>query len=284
MKVVYKVTRKCFINEKGEVIFIRKSNGSEKMVRLKEINDAISQNLHILENLFVEFFENYESVQADFGEISDMRNILKEIQSEIKKTIFSLEPERVDLSFLVKGLENSRNKHKKRIYQLLNGDLQSLNDLAEAHLSVVKRIKELQAIIKGTIVQTKRLIEIKEESQLKISYAYRILTRYELDLRKVKRKNKDKQLEIVSKAVSDIAGLKANKVIYTLKAVTPVNPYKSRIESKDVQKLNSLVDLFTSWKNHKVEIGEIIQTITKARKKLKRIVREKNDYSVINKY
>jgi hypothetical protein len=283
LKVVYKITRKSFINEKGEVVFIRKANNKEKMVRLEKIEDAISQNLHILENLFVEFFENYESIQADFGEISEMRNIFEEIQKELTKMVTSINPKKVDLSILVKGLKNSRNKHKKRIYQLLGGDLQSINDLTEAHSAVVKRIEELQGIIKGTIIQTKKLVKIKKDSERKISYAYQILSKSELDLKEIKKKNKDGE-EVIKRVISDIAGLKANKVIYTLEAVTPVNPYKSRIESKDVQKLNRLVDLFTGWKNNKVEIEDIIQTISRARKKLKRIVRDKRNFKEINNY
>ncbi|MGM0438823.1 MAG: hypothetical protein ACQEP3_00085 [Patescibacteria group bacterium] len=278
------MTKNCWINGQGQVVFSRKSGESTKKVVLETIEDAISQNYHILDSLFIEFLENYEVTQVQFGEISVMRDILDNIQENITEMAGGIDPEKVNLSYLVKDLKNSRNRHKVRIYSLLEGDSQTMNELAIAHKSVVKRIEQLQGIIKGTLIQTRNLLEIRDDCEEKITYAHYVLATYELNLRKAKTVSGSEKEKIISKAVRDIAGKGANKVIFALDAATPVNPYKERIESREIKKLLELESYFEDWKRGEVSFRDIIRLISHARGKLKRIVRKNNDFQGIKKF
>lgn len=284
MKKIEKVTANCFIDEKGRVIFVRRENDKEKKVKLETIEDAISQNLHILENLFVEFVETYDMNWAKPGEFSEIRDVLQIIQEEIERMASGVNPKAVDLSHIAERFKNSRNKHKKNIAALLLDGPQTMSELTKAHVSAVKRIKELQGIIQGTIIQTKKLLKIREDTERKILYSYRVLTDWQVKLERLSEAPRKRKEKTLYQAARDIAGPKANKVIFTLQAAIPVNPYKERIESREIKKLSEIEDYFKDWKVGSRNYNEIIELISKARKKLKRIVRKKRDFDILNRY
>lgn len=284
LKKIEKVTANCFIDKEGGVVFIRKENDKEKKVKLETIEAAISQNIHILENLFIEFVQTYDMNWAKPGEFSEIRDVLQIIQEEIKRMASGISPESVDLSRLAERFKNSRNEHKKNIAALLLDSPQTISELTKAHASAVKRIKELQGIIQGTIIQTKKLLKIRNETERKILYSYDVLTYWQVRLERLSNASKEKKEKELSQAISDIAGKKANKVIFTLKAATSVNPYKERIESKEIKNLSEIRNYFKEWKVGSRSYNEIIQLISKARKKLKRIVRKKKDFNILDRY
>lgn len=280
MKVVKRVTGNCIINSDGKVIFYRKNKNSKKEVVLNTIEDALSQNFHILENLFLDVVQVYDSTFVQTGEISAARDVLSELEEKINHMASGLRPEKVDLSYLVEDFRESKNEHKKRIFQILNQDNPEISDLAQAHLSTVNRIKELQGIIVGTINQTRKLIEIRNDCEQKIIYAHNVLAEYESKLSGINSESDD--LRLVSKAVNDIAGEGANKVVFALNSVTRVNPYRERVESREVKKLSKLPDLLEKWKREEVNLEDIIIRISSARSKLKRIVRKVNNFKMKN--
>lgn len=277
MKAIKRVTSNCIINDRGEVVFYRNGRHSKKEVVLNTIEDAISQNFHILENLFVDIVDIYDKSLIKTGEISTVREIIFEIEDGIDQMAAGLKPEDVDLSYLVKDLKRSKNKHKKNIAKILASESSSLTDLAKAHSSAVKRVNQLQAIINGTIVQTKKLTEIRNDCHQKIIYAHDILAESELDLIRLESTPKELHDKVVSKIVKDIAGEGANKVVFALNSITKVNPYKKRVESKEVKRLAELNNL---WVNKEINQEDVLTIISSARSKLKRVVRRVDNFKM----
>lgn len=276
------MTENCIINEKGEVVFFRKEERKKKEVHLNTIHDAISQNRHILKSLLADFVNVYEVNWVKPGEISQIRKINEIIQEKIQEKTYQLQPKKIDLSYLVEDLKNSRNEHKKNIYLLLSGDV-DLKKLSEAQNAALERIIQLQGIIKGTLVQSERLLKIKSQSERKIKRAYKVLAQHEAWLSRTENASDEKKIQAASKAVNEIANKKANKVVYLLKSVVPVNPYKERIESGEVQKLANLHDFFDPEKG-RMDLNKIIKIIRDARIKLSRIMEEERSFSFFENY
>ncbi len=280
MKVIKRVTGNCIINSNGEVVFYRKNGDGKKQVVLETIEDALSQNFHILENLFIEIVKTYDMTFVKSGEISEMRDILTIVEEKIGELAYSLNPDKVDLSYLLDEFKGSRNKHKKNIALILEQNNLEMSDLADIHTSTVKRIEEIQGIISGTIEQTKKLAQIRSECIQRIIYAYNILTECESKLLKHKSASPELRSKILRKTIREIAGEKANKVVFALNSVTKVNPYKERVESKEVKRLAGLSKEFEYDYEKQEALTEIVEIISSARSKLKRVVREKNGFNL----
>lgn len=279
LKVAKKVTENCIINEQGKVVFYRKNGNSKKQVVLDTIEDAISQNFHILESLFIEVVKTYDANLIKTGEISTVRDVLFELEDKVNEMAASLNPEKINLSYLVEDFKGSRNRHKKNIVSILEKNELEIDDLAQAQLSAVKRIKELQGIIIGTIAQTKKLTEIRISCERKIIYAHNILAEYEFKLSRINSASEKEKKKLISKALRDIAGEGANKVVFTLNAVTRVSPYKERVESNEVQKLTSL---YNDFEEGNLDLNDVISIIAAARSRLKRVVRKSDDFKLRN--
>ncbi len=271
--IVKKITKNCFVNECGQVIFMREDNGKKKKVVLETIDDAISQNYHILDNLLVEIADIYGKSYVNFGEMSEIREVLDVLQTELRRMSYSLDSQSdFDFSDIVERFIHSKNINKRKFALLLSGFTgKEMDILSEAHDSVIRRVGELQGIIKGTIYQIKKMLRIKRDAERKIIYAHDILLICENKLKMTSFENRKRMIERV---VKEVAGEKANKVVYALKSVVPVNPYRDRVLSKDILKLEEL--------SEKDDYDRVVKLIRGARSKLKRVVRERDDFEGLN--
>jgi len=283
---LYNVTRNgnCFIDDEGRVVFIRENYGNKKRSVSEDINSALSQNQHILEGRFKEFITIYNDNWVKKGEFYKTQKILEILQKQIKKMSQSLDPKEVDLSKLVEDLKNSRNKHKKNIFMLLNQGPKGMKSLSRAQMEAVYRINQLQGIIKGTSVQVKKLLKIKRKNEKMIIFAHDSLAKAEIDLRNTVNSSVFEKEKAIRKVVRDINSRGANKVLIPLSLVVKVNPFKERVESKEIKKLEELDLFYEEWKRNNDNFEKIIAVIAEARGKIKRIVRENNDFEEIKKY
>ncbi len=283
---MYNVTRNgnCFIDDEGRVVFIRENYGNKKRSVSEDINSALSQNQHILEGRFKEFITIYNDNWVKKGEFYKTQKILEILQKQIKKMSQSLDPKEVDLSKLVEDLKNSRNKHKKNIFMLLNQGPKGMKSLSRAQMEAVYRINQLQGIIKGTSVQVKKLLKIKRKNEKMIIFAHDSLAKAEIDLRNTVNSSVFEKEKAIRKVVRDINSRGANKVLIPLSLVVKVNPFKERVESKEIKKLEELDLFYEEWKRNNDNFEKIIAVIAEARGKIKRIVRENNDFEEIKKY
>ena len=279
------ITKNLWIRKDGKVIFQRSGQRDKRTVVLETINDAISQNGHILDNLFVELVDCYGQSFIKPGEISTMRDILETVQKNTKMAASGLKEQTFDMSGFLDDLDGARNRHKKEIAKLIKDKSLGSQEMTQIAVHTVRRIGELQSIIKGTLYQLNELMKIKRDADKKINYAYNQLVSAEFRITRASiTPEKDGREKILKEAVRDISGKGANKVLFTLKAVTPVNPYKERIQSKEIKDLKKLNQLLSDWKRNEADFGDFIKITSKARSKLKRLILEQSNFKMIDEY
>ncbi|MFW6282931.1 MAG: hypothetical protein ACOC1P_02655 [Minisyncoccales bacterium] len=289
-----KITENCFANvNNGKIVFFRRHNENEKPIKmtLNTIDDAISQCYHILDKTFVEVVDIYNVIPEVKvkGELNEMREILFELQEEIKTVAENLEEEtNKDFSHISEKFSRARNEHKVKIRELLKMfEGKDLSIIAEAHMEAAKRVEQLRNIIKGIFGQIRALEKIKEKSERRITKAYEELANYEIKLRKAKQKGMINKKEL-ERIVNNIAGEKANKVLFAFDSLEKesvlVNPYFERIKSKEVQDLRKIKDYYSEWKKGKRKSEDFIKLISKARQKLKRMLINKKGFKNLEFY
>ena len=289
-----KITKHCFANrDNGKIVFFRRRNENDKTTKmtLDTVDDAISQCYHILDKIFVEVVDTYKVIPEVKirGELNEMRSILYELQVEIKILAKNLKGEtNKDFSHISEKFKRAKNEHKIKIKELLNEfEGKDLSVLAKAHLEAAQRIEQLRNIIKGVFGQVRALEELREKSERKINKVYENLTKYEIKLRKAKKEGRINKKEL-EKIINNIAGGKANKVIFALESLEKenalVNPYFERIKSKEVQDLKKIKDYYKEWKKNERKGEDLIKLISKARKKLKRIVLDRKGFKNLDYY
>ena len=262
------ITKNLWIRKDGKVIFQRSGQRDKRTVVLETINDAISQNGHILDNLFVELVDCYGQSFIKPGEISTMRDILETVQENTKMAASGLKEQTFDMSGFLDDLDGARNRHKKEIAKLIKDKSLGSQEMTQIAVHTVRRIGELQSIIKGTLYQLNELMKIKKDADKKVNYAYNQLVSAEFRIMNASLMLETGKEQVLKEAVRDISGKGANKVLFTLKAVTPVNPYKERIESKEIKDLKKLNQRLSDWKRNEADFGDFIKITSKARSKL----------------
>ena len=278
------ITKNLWIRKDGKVIFQRSGQRDKRTVVLETINDAISQNGHILDNLFVELVDCYGQSFIKPGEISTMRDILETVQENTKMAASGLKEQTFDMSGFLDDLDGARNRHKKEIAKLIKDKSLGSEEMTQIAVHTVRRIGELQSIIKGTLYQLNELMKIKKDADKKVNYAYNQLVSAEFRIMNASLMLETGKEQVLKEAVRDISGKGANKVLFTLKAVTPVNPYKERIQSKEIKDLKKLNQLLSDWKRDEADFSDFIKITSKARSKLKRLILEQSNFKIIDEY
>ncbi len=307
MNVVKEVTPHCFINGEGQVVFLRRMNGSTEPVILKTIYDAISQCCHILDGILGEVMDFYRRQPKVFGEgeLGEIREVVLQLQSSVQMSISAGVVPKDDVVELqrafqqvVRRLGRVRNKHKVLLAAYL-GKTSALRDEkgmrhigavlepVQAHLAAVKRFDELDGISQGVMVQAQRLMGIAINAEERIRRAYDNLSRYEEEAQKLvleideheRTKGVQPVLEYISRfraIANHVAGLKVNKVLYALRAVVAVEPFRSRLGSREIERLASLHDYLDKWEKGKTgAVMTFVNALKGARSKLKRVARER---------
>lgn len=306
MEVVKEVTPHCFVNAAGEVVFLRKRNGEWGPVVFSNIYDAISQCFHILDNVLGEMVDFYRRQPKVFGsgEMDEMRDIAKDLQGMINLIVSAgVQPSeqsrsaQVTLRQIVRRLGAVRNVHKR----LLLGHLQKVSEVRDgrglrplgealgptmAHLETIRRFDELDNIARGVIVQAKCLIGICAIAEWRIKEVYGRLSVYGAAAHGIVKKIEvcERQqgsqpveeylgrLQVIS---AEISGGRSNKVTNALKGVVLVKPFKPRLESPDVKRLERLDEYLQAWASgNSRALLTFCRAIDGARAKLKRVARE----------
>lgn len=303
LKIARKVTAHCFIDENGRVVFMRGMNGQRKPVVLATIYDAISQCFHILDRIAGEALDFYNSQPSLYikGERDEMRNVFMQLQSAIAVLSNSQASKKEAIEIqrgfeqIVVRLNKVRNRHKQLAQAYLrqttgprSNKPQSLGEIlapAKAHLEAVERFQELNQISQGVIVQARALIKISLETEKRLRRIYELIVLYEqqahswlVEIEKCQRESGVRCLPAHVRALCDIADdvarPKINKVTNAFKGVALVEPYKSRIESAEVQSLTHLHEYLEFWEagNQALPL-RFVNAFGRARTKLKRLVR-----------
>ncbi|MDP3764747.1 MAG: hypothetical protein Q8Q95_03960 [bacterium] len=307
MNVIKEVTSHCFINGNGQVVFLRKKNGETGVVVLNTIYDAISQCFHILDRTLgevVDFYKRQPEVYGQ-GELADIREIMLELQHVLQLVTLpgvvpyedTLVAQR-RLNQIPRRLGQVRNRHKvllvahlNRISELRNGEgMRSVGAVLEpvqAHLAAVRRFDELDGIIQGVMIQARKLIEMTANAEDRIRSVYDNLGVYEhkaLALAQQMEKREEAEgvqpvaeyIEKFRTIANAVAGGKVNKVVYALRAIVLVEPFKSRLESPNVKCLEKLHSYLEDWEKGNIKaLQTFLHAFGRARSKLKRVVRER---------
>lgn len=306
MTVVKEVTSHCFINNEGQVVFLRRMNGETTPMALQNIYDAISQCFHILDRTLgerVDFYADQPAVYRE-GEIGTIRGIILNLHEAINLMTASgaVAPEnalQVQRGFgqIVRWLGQVHNQHKKlliahlqKVSQVRNAQsMRAVSEVlkpAQAHLEAVKRFDELDGIAQGVMVQAQRLIEMAAQAESRISGVYLTLSFYEQQIKdemaQIEARERVDGVQPIAEHLTrlralakDVCGEGANKVVNALKGVVMVEPFKSRLESPDVKCLEKLGSYLDAWQSGQPEaLHTFFRAFGRARAKLKRVVRE----------
>ncbi len=307
MNIVHEVTPHCFVNEIGQIVFLRRQEGKHVPTVLQTMNDAISQCFHILDRTVgevVDFYRRQPSIKTE-GEIGEMRNVVLEIQSALANLISpegvserSAEEIQVVFGQIVRRLGQVRNAHKLAVVVNLN---QSKSDRgngpkhlgeilapAMAHLAALKRFDELLNITEGVAVQARYLIYIARQGEDRIKKVYKILGDYEArvgkivcEIERIQREAGIRcppgQLALLRWIAHEVSHPGVNKVTNALNGIVRVEPFKSRVESAEIKRLARLHEYLDQWQEGKDQALYTFQkTFGVARAKLKRLVRERS--------
>lgn len=301
LKVARKVTAHCFIDENGKVVFQRQIHGQRKPVALETIYDAISQCLHILDHITGEALDFYNRQPSTYNKIErgEMQAIFLEVQSMIASfgDVDMLEQNagRINLGFdqIRQKLSTIKNRRKLLASDYLQSNerankSQSLGEIlapVRAHLETIQRFNELDQIAHGVMAQARGLIDIVLASEKRLRHIYALIVVYEqqahswLDqIEKCQRETGVRCLpahvQALRQIADDVSRPNINKVMNAFGGVALVEPYKSRIQSKEVQCLNHLMEYLELWESGKQELPlRFVNAFSRARVKLKRVVR-----------
>lgn len=319
MTVVKYVTPHCFVNQNGQVVFLRRFNGETKAVVLDDIFSAISQCFHILDKNIGEAVDFYRDNPTIFtrGEIGLARQLSADLQLAVTQIIapnglgeHSALEIQGQFARIIRDFKRARNQHRQSLAAHLKQipgvrDQRGRNQpeaavrAGEANLEALRRFQELDGIIKGVAVQIEKLMGLVAQSEERVRTVYDTLGRYEAKVsdviwdfereeRIVGRALFDisyKYIDMLRAVAKDIAGKGGNKVVYALRGVVLVEPFKSRIESKDVKCLEKLDAYLDEWENGDTEaLYTFYRAFGRARSRLKRLVREPKLESVRQTY
>jgi len=145
---------------------------------------------------------------------------------------------------------------------------QSLGEIlspVKAHLETIQRFNELDQIAHGVIAQARGLIDLVLESEKRLRRVYALVVMYEqkahdllAQIEKCQRETGARCLPVHVRALrsiaDDVAKPTSNKVMNAFNGVVLVEPYKSRIQSKEVQCLNHLMEYLEFWESGKQEL------------------------------
>ncbi len=306
MTVVKNITPHCFINQDGAVVFLRRSNGETRAVVLKDIFSAISQCFHILDRNVGEAVDFYRDNPTIFtrGEVSQMRELSGQLQLSVTQIIApdglgehsAIEIQR-RFAQIVRDLKRARNQHKQMLAAHLRqvagvkdqrgrGQAEAAVRSGAANLAALQRFQELDDIVKGVAVQIEKLMGIVAQSEERIKKVYEALGGYESEVADIIKEIEkyelllgrtliDKYGGVLRTVAKEVAGEGGNMVVNALKGVVPVEPFKTRIESKDVKCLEKLDSYLDEWESGEPEaLYTFHRAFGRARSKLKRLVRE----------
>ena len=306
MVVVKTVTPHCFINQSGQVVFLRRSNGQTKAVVLDDIFSAISQCFHILDRNIGEAVDFYHDNPTVFtrGEVNVVRELSGDLQSAVVQIIApdglgehkAIEIQR-RFAQIVRDLKRARNQHKQMLAAHLRqvpgikdqrgrGQPEAAVRAGAANLAALQRFQELDDIIKGVTIQLEKLMGIVAQAEERVKRVYDASGRYEAKVAEIiERIEKDEVLlgrtpidvysDELRAIAQEIAGEGGNMVVNALRGVVPVEPFKARLESRDVRCLEKLDSYLDEWESGKPEaLYTFCRAFGRARSKLKRLVRE----------
>ncbi|MEK7501167.1 MAG: hypothetical protein AAB642_03525 [Patescibacteria group bacterium] len=312
MVVAKTVTPHCFINQHGQVVFLRRSNGQTKAVVLDDIFSAISQCFHILDRNIGEVVDFYHDNPTVFirGEINLVRGLSADLQLAVTQIIApdglgehkAIEIQR-RFAQIGRDLKRARNQHK----QVLAAHLKQVSGVKDqrgrgqpeaavmagaANLAALQRFCELDDIREGVTIQLEKLMGIVAQAEERVKRVYDALGRYEDKIAQIiGRIEKDEVLlgrtpiDVYSDQLrgiaKEVAGEGGNMVVNALRGVVPVEPFKTRIESRDVKCLEKLDSYLDEWETGEPELlYTFYRAFGRARSKLKRLVREPRIESV----
>lgn len=316
MVVVKNVTPHCFVNQHGQVVFLRRSNGQTKTVVLDDIFSAISQCFHILDRNMGEAVDFYRDNPTVFtrGEVDLVRGLSGDLQSAVAQIIApdglgehsALEIQR-RFAQIVRDLKRVRNQHKQMLAAHLKqipgvkdqrgrGKPEAAVRAGAANLAALQRFQELDDIREGVAVQIEKLMGLVAQAEERIRTVYDILGRYEdkaagiideVEKHEVLlgRTPIDEYSDQLRTIAREVAGEGSNKVVNALRGVVLVEPFKSRIESREVRCLEKLDSYLDEWEGGEPEaLYTFHRAFGRARSKLKRLVREPKLESVKRTY
>lgn len=303
--VVKEVTPHCVIDNQGQVVFLRRVNGEEKLVVCKTIYNAISQCFHILNRLLGEaivFYRGQPTIfgQGEIGQLQEISRTLQEVISSITscKIIPELEVFIAQRRFvqLVAQLGLVRNQHKVKLKGQLD-HLPSITDKdgrrqagtavasSESLTIALQRFEEVDSIIRGTWIQAKKLIGLAVAAESRIEKVFGKLGNFQaqvdviiLEIEAAQRATGEAipadGLEKLGTIAKKVAGEGSNQIVNALKGIAPVEPYKSRLEHRDVVCLENLPKYLDKWVGGKVKkIYTFQRAFGRARSKLARLAR-----------